>query len=153
MEFATNAPPSVFTPHQTSPLSLCRGLKTAYHFACGRNLPALYSRQFSLPPEGVAPFCEKEINDMEIQRGCIEGIGLHIGQTSRGLVAAITEGCRIVQDPARYAACVTAAAGELVFQNSPGWRQSAAAACRGLSTAFIDQCLTRIARLALDYGR
>ena len=151
MEFARSAPVSFYK--KGNPLYPCDMLEKefgyAYSFSCGRNQPALLMSRFSMGFDEVIPICRLS-DSKPFQEACFDSLGFSLAAT--GDVVQITAGCRKLGTQEYTGKCLKAAAGELVFQEVPGWQEKSKQVC---SSAGADQndCQGHIERLIREYGK
>ena len=65
----------------------------------------------------------------------------------------IVLGCQEIKNESGAAQCMAAAAGELVFQNYAGWRESVKEICSSLSGRYREECSLRVEQVKQSYGR
>lgn len=150
MEFALNAPRSVYGT-SLNPLYPCTNVKERHKPGCARQHPIVLRRFFGMNLKNIASLCLKA--EHTIRYFCIDAIGLTIGQDSGGNPNRIDEGCSVITEPADQAQCVSAAAGEIVFQKYEGWETKAFEACKQLSSNFRSQCKKRVEQVITSYPR
>jgi len=150
MEFVRSAPESFYK--KDDPLYPCNELEQkfgpAYSISCGRNQPPLLMGRFKLGFEEVAKICLNS-DSTSFKQACFDSLGFSLA--SSGDVDKIVSGCQKISDEQFLSRCIKAAAGELVFQDIPGWDQKSKAVCNSLSDA--KECLTYVERLISDYHR
>ncbi|MDO8619000.1 MAG: hypothetical protein Q7R49_03615 [Candidatus Daviesbacteria bacterium] len=151
MEFARNAPDSYIK--KDDPLYPCDSLEKefgyAYSSACGRNQPSLMRSRLNMSFEQVIPACLGS-DSTPFQESCIESLGFSLA--SSGDSEKIIQGCQMMGAGEYIKRCVKAAAGELVFQDVPGWEQKSQVVCESFQDN-LDECLSYINKLAVDYHR
>lgn len=150
MEFATNAPKSVYGTALT-PLYPCTSLEEKYKQACARQQPIVMSKLFGMDLKTIASVCAKA--ERTIQFYCIDAIGLTVGQRSSGDPNRITEECNHISQLSDRVQCVSAAAGEVVFQKYDGWETKSFAACATLPTSLQPSCQKRVEEVIASYPR
>jgi hypothetical protein len=132
MEFSFSAPPSFYSG--ADPLAPCTTVAEQYRPACARNQPSVLQHRLGLSREAAAAACSEAASN--IAESCIDAIGFAIAQESQGDPEIIIARCREIKNPPLEARCVSAAAGELVFQNIPNWQAGSAVACDSLLPDF-----------------
>lgn len=151
MEFARNAPESYIK--RGDPLYPCDSLEKefgyAYSSACGRNQPSLLLSRFNMSFEQVIPICLSSAST-PFKQSCIDSLGFSLA--SSGDSEKIIQGCQMMNEVEYINRCTQAAAGELVFQDVPGWDQKSKAVCESLSDNK-EACLSYVNKLVLDYKR
>lgn len=150
MEFALNAPRSVYGTSLNA-LYPCTNVEERYKPGCARQHPIVLRRFFGMDLKNIASLCLKA--EHTIRYFCVDAIGLTIGQQSGGNPNQINEGCSVITEPADQAQCVSAAAGELVFQKYSGWETKAFEACAKLSVPFQLRCKKRVEEVIASYPR
>lgn len=151
MEFARNAPDNYIK--KDDPLYPCDDLEKdfgyAYSSACGRNQPPLLLGRFKMNFEQVIPVCLSS-SSAPFKESCIDSLGFSLA--SSGDSEKIIRGCRVIGDAVYIKRCIKAAAGELVFQDVPGWEQKSKEVCESFMDN-LDECLFNINMLVSDYHR
>lgn len=150
MEFMISAPPSFYMASR--PLSPCDELDQKYHSACGRSIPQTLRSRYNRSNTEIAKTCSAS-KSQDLRFHCIDSLGYSIGQQSGGKADYIVKNCGDIQAADANAQCVTAAAGELVFQNYQDWQTQAYSACDSLQEAFIAGCTERVNKVKTDYKR
>ena len=149
MEFSFSAPPSFYA--SAEPLAPCTKIAEMYQQACARNQPHVMQQRFNLSRAAIASVCANA--PAGITDPCIDSLGFAIANESQGDATVITTGCRELPNQLLAARCVSAAAGELVFQNFPNWQTAAPAACASLDPTFRASCQARVEATAQNYQR
>lgn len=152
MEFTTSAPASFYLPLAADPLYPCSGLDDKYVPACARSLSVTLEKYGHKNLTQSAKICLQSISE-DLRTSCINAIGLLIGQRSGGSIERITTECNKISGLENQAECTSAAAGELVFQNHPGWQTEAPAACNKLLEKYKITCNQRIQQTIVNYNR
>jgi|GEM_PF-1392341 len=151
MEFVRSAPPSFFKKEDT--LYPCDSLEKefgyTYSSACGRNQPSLLLGRFKMSFEQVIPVCLSSPS-APFKQSCIDSLGFSLASSQDS--EKIIQGCQIIGDREYIKRCIKAAAGELVFQDAPGWEQKSKVVCESLPDSA-DECLSYVNKLASDYHR
>ncbi len=151
MEFARNAPESYLKKDDL--LYPCSELEKqfayVYSSACGRNQPSLLMSRHQMSFEQVIPICLGS-NSAPFKDSCIDSLGFSLA--SSGESQKIIQGCRMINDESYIKKCIKASAGELVFQDVPGWEQKSKEVCAGFP-AGNSECLEYINRLKTEYKR
>lgn len=152
MEFATNANPKFFEKIKEDPLLPCSTLEEKYKATCARSTPRFLSKYISTSLTQTTNICHK-FNLKKEQANCLEAVGLDVGIKSQGNVEVIKQECGQIKNEVDHAFCISAAAGELVFENLSGWQQSSIETCNILKMPHKEACLTKVNQLARDYRR
>lgn len=151
MEFVRNAPATFF--NKADPLYPCNALEKefgyAYSFACGRNQPALLMSKFNLGFEQVVDIC-KSAQSSPFKDACFDSLGFSLAAT--GDVDKIISGCGYISSEEYIIRCIKAGAGELIFQEVPGWEEKSQVVCNSYPLSQ-GECLAYIDRLISEYGR
>lgn len=151
MEFARNAPEGY--SKKDDPLYPCDQLEKdfgyAYSQACGRNQPSLLMNRFQLTFDQVVLACLSS-NSATFKEACFDSLGFSLAAS--GDVEKIIKGCRLISEDQYIRKCIKAAAGELVFQEVPGWDQKSKQVCRSYQDS-LDECLSYVDQLVSDYHR
>ena len=135
-----------------NPWLLCTSLNKQYHANCARYLPNLLRSVLHLNPSEVADTCLQASTRMLKDR-CVDNIGFFVGQGSRGDIKKVIEHCDVVSDQEYKYRCITAAAGELIFQEYKGWRENALFLCEILPKEWEEKCLKRNQDIIEQYNR
>lgn len=148
MEFVRSAPDSFYNKKDL--LYPCNFLEDefgyAYSFSCGRNQPSLLMGRFEVSFEDATKVCVNSVSK-PFKEGCVEALGFHLAGTLDA--NRIIEGCGLLGEYINT--CVTKAAGELVFQNAPDWREKSGILCDSLPSP--QECLGYVNNLVLEYKR
>jgi hypothetical protein len=150
MEFVRNAPDTFF--HKDNPLYPCNQFENeeTYAVACGRNQPSLLLNRFQMRINDVATACESSTS-VPFKKACFDAIGFVLA--SYGNVDQVISGCYSITDTNFRTSCMQAAAGELVFQQVPGWVEKSRAVCKALPTDSQTECLDYVQNIMNEYGR
>ena len=153
MEFARGAS-NDFYP-ESDRLSPCSILKEEfgdkYSFACGRNQPEVLMQRFNYTFEAVVDLCLVS-EDPEFKTACFDTLGFKLASTTNS-ADGIIAGCAKISDAELNSRCVQSAAGELIFQEVPGWQQKAPTVCNSLQMPYYTSCHQHLQRLISDYKR
>lgn len=151
MEYVRSASDSFFK--KEDPLYPCNELEKefgyAYSFSCGRNQPSLLMGRFNKSFDGVVSVCLNSISK-PFKEACFDSLGFSVA--SSGNPDQIIASCQKISDPLYSKRCLQAAAGELVFQEIPGWKEKSKAVCNA-SIEGRSQCLEYVNRLISEYQR
>lgn len=152
MEFVRSAPDSLFK--KDDPLYPCNALEQefgpVYSFSCGRNQPSLLMSRFKVGFDQVAEICAVA-ESLPFKQACFDSLGFSLA--SSGNPETIISGCQKIGLPEFVARCSKAAAGELIFQDVPGWQENAPKVCSSLSPEYLTQCQEYLDNLIKEYGR
>lgn len=149
MEFERDATAEFYKA--SDPLYPCNALNSKSKvYSCSRNLPNVLLGRFKKTLAQVAAICQAA-DDLEITRGCVDAVGFVVASQSGANAQAILAGCRVFVDENHQKECLTKAAGELIFQEVPGWEQTAPVLCRVLERP--EDCLSYLQKIIVDYGR
>ena len=151
MEFVRSAPDDFFK--KDDPLYPCNSLESqfgpAYSFACGRNQPSLLMSRFKIGFDEVVEVCLSSASN-QFKEACFDALGFSLAASGSDL--QIIQGCKNIAVLEYALRCVKAGAGELVFQEAPGWQEKSEAVCNAYPTGR-DDCLKHVDKLILEYGR
>lgn len=120
-----------------------------YSFACGRNQPSLLMGRFKLGFNEVIQVCNGSTST-SFKQACFDSLGFSVAAT--GNSDEIISACRKIEQPELINRCLKAAAGELVFQEVPGWYESSQAICSSFK-GNTKECFDHIDRLIREYSR
>lgn len=149
MEFAISAPKSFY--RLDNPLYPCDSLVEKYKQGCARQQPTVMKKYFSLAFEEIASICLNSKGET-IKYFCIDSLGLDVGQRSLGNPQFIISECNKLNDPNSISQCISAAAGEIVFQKFPGWENNAFTACNSLPPRSKQDCIKRVNETIASYS-
>lgn len=148
MEFARNTGENFYKSND--PLTVCQNYPVLAH-SCGRNLPTvLLSRQDKTKAETVSICSQQSANTAQ---GCFDALAFMIAGESGGQAQKVVAGCQIFSDKKLAADCLTKAAGELVFQEAPNYREQSWLVCDALSGNEKNSCRDYVASLFRAYNR
>ncbi len=149
MEFSFTAPPSFY--RSEDPLFPCTAIPAQYQQACARNQPKVLQHRFGFSRRSIADACTRE--PASIADPCIDALGFAAANESQGSTEYVVRACRELPTTLLVAQCVSAAAGEFVFQNFPNWQGAASSMCNSLSPEFQQACESRVRKTAANYQR
>ncbi len=149
MEFARSAPANFYS--RANPLSPCSEVTDSQmKFACGRNQPSVLMDRFKYSFDDVIKVC-LDSNSSEVKEACFDSLGFTLARS--GNPDAIISGCQKISEPTFVAKCTQSAAGELIFQELPGWQDNAPKVCASLPGNYLSDCQQYLSNLIKDYGR
>ena len=150
MEFVRSAPIS-FYKRQDS-LYPCNMLEKefgyTYSSSCGRNQPSLLMSRFNMGFDEVIAICLSS-SSKPFKESCFDALGFSLA--SAGNVNQIIAGCQKMGASEYINKCIKAAAGELVFQEIPGWSEKSKEVCN--ASLEKQECLQNVDRLIKEYNR
>lgn len=153
MEFARNAPPSFYS--KEDPLYPCSYLEnkyaTHYSLACGRNQPTVLISRLELKFEDATRLCSNNTLSDQYKSACFEALGFMLASTQD--TTSIISGCKSVTNSRYSSLCLKSAAGELVFQNVPGWEEKSKEICESAPGSSKASCLENLQKIIKEYGR
>ena len=151
MEFTRSAPPSFYS--KEDPFFPCNLLEKEfgeiYSASCGRNQPSVFAGRLGLDFPKSASLCGQNSLSDNFKSSCFDALGFSLA--SSGDADKIIVGCKSIPNPNHLALCLKAAAGELVFQETPGWQEKSTKICK--SSPHQQSCQENVNRLVSDYGR
>lgn len=150
MEFGRNASPNFYKA--SDPLYPCNQMEGIYIFSCGRNQVRVMLDRLGLTFEQVGQICTQS-NDQNFQMSCFDAIGFQTVAQSAGDWQKISSLCFKITTEAGKVRCIKSAAGELIFQDIPGWQESSTRLCQSLSADFQRACFEYLEQIKRDYGR
>lgn len=153
MEFERSAPQSFYS--KENPYYPCDEVEKEFgsdiSFACGRNQPTVLMDRFKLKFEDVVGICLKSPSN-QFKTACFDALGF-ISVKSTSNPKEIISACQKIGVSEYILRCAKAAAGELIFQEVPGWQTNAPAVCNALPPNFQPECNIYIQDLIKQYGR
>ena len=151
MEFVRSASDSFFK--KNDPYYPCNSLEKkygySYSFSCGRNQPSLLMSRFKMGFDEVLGVCVNSSSN-PFKNACFDSLGFSLAST--GDVQQIIGGCQKIGVDEFIAKCIKAAAGELVFQEVPGWFEKSKVVCSGAPKGQ-SECLEHVERLIKEYSK
>lgn len=150
MEFERAAPKSFYKID--NPFYPCDTVEPEHVFSCGRNQTQVLLNRFNKTYFEVAAICTKS-KLPDFRKACIDSLGFVATSQSSGDPAKISEACKSFSEVPDRSACIQAAAGELIFQEVPGWEIAAFSLCNELTTTHKTECTAYLDHLIQDYGR
>ena len=151
MEFVRNAQDTFFNAQ--NPYYPCDNLEEkfgyAYSFECGRNQPSLLMGRFKMGFSEVIGVCSNS-SSKPFKEGCFDSLGFSLAGT--GDVNQIISGCSQIGIEEYISKCIKASAGELVFQEIPGWYEKSKEVCSGFLQTQ-SECLENVNRLIREYNK
>lgn len=152
MEFVRGAPDSFYS--RLDPLYPCNSLEreygSRYSMACGRNQPPLLMGRLGLEFNQAAKICEDNKLSSEFKDACFSALGFSLAS---GDTDSIIRGCKTIKDNFYTSRCLQAAAGELIFQDTPGWQEKSIKVCNASQPQFQKSCSEHLTRLIKEYGK
>lgn len=151
MEFVRGATPDFY--QTLNPLFPCDMLEekygSTYSVSCGRNAPSVFIGRLNLPFEESTRLCGQSELDEKFKSSCFDALGFMLASTQD--TGKIIEGCKKITSQHYLSLCLKSAAGELIFQEVPGWDIKAPLVCE----ASPDQglCQQNLERLIKEYDR
>ncbi len=151
MEFERSAPSRFFI--KDNPLYPCdQFFGSKLSLACGRNQPTVLLNRLNYKYDDIANLC-LDAPDESFKEGCFSALGFIATTRSGGKPESIIEDCKKVTDDVYFERCITAAAGELIFQNIPLWQENALKICQNLSEGANQSCQDYLSKIKAEYGR
>ena len=151
MEFVRNAKDSFFNKNDSfypcSQLEIEFG--DEYSFACGRNQPSLLMGRFDMEFNQVISVCHSS-NSKPFKEGCFDSLGFTLAALEDP--KQVIDGCQNIGENEFASRCLVAAAGEMVFQEVPNWREKSREVCDA-ALEEKENCQPHVDRLILEYGR
>lgn len=152
MEFVRSAPEEAL--RKNDPLYPCNELEKEfgpiYSTACGRNQPPLLMGRLKVAFDEVVKVCLHPSTTQPFKEACVDALGF--GLAASGDEKQIIQGCGKIGFPEFTIRCITAAAGEMVFQEVPDWETKSEAICQAIPEGK-ESCLAHVNRLVKEYGR
>ena len=150
MEFVRSAPISFY--RREDPLYPCDLLEKefgyTYSSSCGRNQSSLLMSRFNMGFDEVIGVCLSS-ESKPFKESCFDSLGFSVA--SSGDVSQIVGGCGKIGVPEYINSCIKAAAGELVFQEIPGWFEKSKEVCNASGASV--ECSQNVDRLIKEYNR
>lgn len=150
MEFALSAPKSLYEVEKKDPLYPCNKIEPIYRQGCARQQPHVMMKYYGLAFRQIADICLKS-TDKTIKFHCIDAIGLLIGQKSEGNPQIIINECKLISNIEAPSQCISAAAGEIVFQKYQDWEENAFVGCETLPIQYESFCKKRVQEVIDNY--
>lgn len=151
MEFVRNAKDSFFK--RDDPLYPCNQLERefgyAYSFACGRNQPSLLMGRSKIGFDEVVSVCLTS-SSKPFKQACFDSLGFSLA--AQVDIEKVIGGCQKIGVGEYVSRCLKAAAGEMVFQEVPGWLEKSQQVCDA-DTERRDECSAHVERIISEYGR
>lgn len=152
MEFARGAPASFYK--REDPLYPCQELENKYgpmySFSCGRNQPSVLMEKFAYDFAQVTKVC-LNAESKGFKEACFDSLGFSLA--SSGRAEGIISGCKSIGVDVYTARCLQAAAGELIFQDTPGWQESSKVVCASSPSPYQKSCFDHLENLIRDYAK
>ena len=153
MEFARGARGDFYL--KVNPFYPCNTLETrfggAYSVACGRNQPTIFISKFGMNFDQAAMNCVDNTLSKDFKVACVDALGFMLAGSKD--TRSIISGCQSIGLDEYTANCLKAAAGELIFQDVPGWQQAAPEVCAASPVSAKTTCSQYLEKLIKDYGR
>lgn len=125
----------------------CDTVSQEFVFSCGRNLPAVVMDRLGRSFEEAAAVCLGSGNE-GLTQGCLDSLGYIAAARGKGKATEIITWCAKIPDDNYRVNCLTKAAGELVFSESPNWQNEYPKLCEGMAL-----CESYVQGIIRDYGR
>ena len=153
MEFVRGAPPTFYS--KENPLSPCDSLEKEfgdlYSLSCGRNQPSVLVSRLGNEFSDVVSLCEKSTLSDKFKSSCFDALGFMLAGTADS--GKIISGCKTITNTNHQSLCFKSAAGELIFQNVPGWQGKSKQVCDAAPAQYQAFCHENLQRLINEYGR
>lgn len=153
MEFERAAPSSFYSGE--NPYKPCDELEKEFgeefSFACGRNQPTALIDRFNFDFDQVIEVCRNS-KGPQFKTACFDALGFIITK-STSKAPQIISFCDKIRESEYILRCAKAAAGELIFQEVPGWQTQAPLICESLTPNDRQGCLKYLDDLKRQYGR
>lgn len=153
MEFVRSAAPSFFS--KDKPFYPCDTLENkygdTYSLSCGRNQPTVFVSRLGMEFADAVGMCSKNTLGGKFKSSCFDALGFMLASSQNAQKIII--GCKSITNPAYLALCLKSAAGELVFQNVPGWQEKSKEVCTASPPVSRASCHENLERLIKEYGR
>jgi len=140
MEHSFSAPLTSYD--KTNPWKFCTDLDEKYHSNCARYQPSVFLEKYHADLPTSASMCLEAKTDT-LRGFCIDAVGFALAYTFRDNRSAIQYTCENIPIDTYHGRCISAAAGELVFQRYQGWEENAQKLCDTLEEPWRKQCLIR----------
>ena len=128
----------------------CSAVAERYRPQCARSEAQVLRFKRGLDTPAIAEVCRTGETET-IRYHCLDGLGFYIAQQSQGDIGVIQRGCGRIADRPAESQCITAAAGEIVFQNYPGWPLATRRLCGDLAPEFQSACQGRVQYIEKTY--
>lgn len=153
MEFERAAPSFFYSVE--NPYKPCDELEKEFgeefSFACGRNQPTALIDRFKFNFDQVIEVC-RDSTSPQFKTACFDALGFIITK-STSKAPQITGFCNKIGQSEYILRCAKAAAGELIFQEIPGWQTQAPLICENLTPADRQGCTKYLDDLKREYNR
>lgn len=153
MEFARSADDNFY--NKTDLLYPCNELEreygNVYSVACGRNQPPVLMGRFKIGFEQVSNVCAGNRLSNQFKNACFEALGFSLAATQN--TDQIIKGCRTIKNTQFSGLCFKAAAGELIFQDAPGWQEKSTLVCNAAPLSKRELCHQNLEKIIREYGR
>ena len=150
MEYVRSAPIDFYK--KDNPLYPCDDLENrfgyAYSESCGRNQPTMLMSRFNFGFDDIVKICLNS-ESKPFKQACFDSLGFSLASSADS--EQITKGCQKIGVEEYINRCSKAAAGELVFQQVPGWMEKSKAVCSQLENN--QECSEHVKRLIKEYHR
>jgi len=153
MEFERSAPQSFYS--KDDPYKPCDDLERefgpVYSFACGRNQTTVLLSRFKFSFEDLTGVC-LGAKSPQFKAACIDSLGFIVARSSQD-AGYIVETCKKIGVSEYIANCSKTAAGELIFQDTPEWKENSFKVCASVPETFQEECRNYLEKLIKEYGR
>lgn len=153
MEFERAAPSTFYS--RENPYKPCDELEKEFggefSFACGRNQPTALIDRFKFNFDQVIEVCLKSTSP-QFKTACFDALGFIITK-STSQASQIISFCNKIGQSEYILRCAKAAAGELIFQEVPGWQIQAPLICENLTPDERQDCTKYLDDLKKQYSR
>jgi plastocyanin len=142
MEFSFSTPQNYYL-HAQNPWKMCTELGEQYAMECARYLPILLGGTLSKSTDDTMTLCAQAPTET-LRGGCIDRLGFTLAYEGPNAPENIQLRCGAIKDEIYNARCVTAAAGELVFQQYQNAEKNAGKLCTSLPAPWQGQCTEHV---------
>ncbi|MBI3290513.1 cupredoxin domain-containing protein [Candidatus Microgenomates bacterium] len=153
MEFTRSAQPSFYS--KDKPFYPCDSLieeyGQKYSLSCGRNQPTVFISHLGLTFADAAKLCGSNTLGDQFKSSCFDALGFMLASTQD--VNKIISGCKTIKNTSFSGLCFKSAAGELIFQEAPGWPEKSRQICDAAPQNYRALCHDNNQKLIKEYGR
>lgn len=149
MEFDREAPSSFYK--KEDPLSPCNTLDAKYQYPCGRNQVSVMTNRHKLSFNEIVKACSAS-SHRDLKNSCFVALGFQTVYQSKGDTEKIKSMCLSPKNNDFATQCLSAAAGEMMFQDMDNWEMKYIELCNALTGDSNKKCLDYTDMIRKEYN-
>lgn len=149
MEFEREAPSDFYKKNE--PLYPCTTLDKRYQYPCGRNQVSVMINRHKMLFNDIVKTCSSS-SSQDIKNACYVALGFQTVYQAGGDIEKMKSFCLSPNNQDFATQCLSAAAGELMFQNTKDWQTNYPKLCNVLPDENKDDCFEYTDQIRKEYS-